>query len=360
MQRPLSTKGKKKQIKNETKNKTVEKSATKIKENTKNSDKDVEKIIKPSADKKLERSNSFILSNLTKLYNSVKGSKENINATNKTPSSPNPSTYRFSRSQTLTDIPIKNYRRSIRKSNLEELKEENDSDRIGQEDHQPATPIVAPTFKSYVNENIEELDETNSSGLLSKLKRTFSMSHEKRRGMSTKWSSIQSLQEIDNMVSYEDLRFINYDKFNTYEKKIERKVSQPEYIKVRQISQNDQAVIPPVVKLRVKKTKPIPFNSYINQNFDAGKNLFRQSLDSTKLEHFNNVNRDSFRLTHCYDVKDSLLLDSLNKLDDIETGDDFVKSNNSVVTSEVELRVKSVDFEIPLILPVSLFFLNLS
>lgn len=357
MQRPVSTKGKKKQIKNEMKNKTVEKSATKIKVNTKKSDKDVEKIIKPVPDKKLERSNSFILSNLTKLYNSVKGSKENINATNKTPPSPNPSTYRFSRSQTLTDIPIKNYRRSIRKSNLEELKEENDSDRIGQEDHQPVpTPPIAPTFKSYVNENIEEFDETNSSGLLSKLKRTFSMSHDKRRGMNTKWSSIQSLQEIDNMVSYEDLRFINYDKFNTYAKKIERKVSQPEYVKVRQISQSDQVVIPPVVKLRVKKTKPIPFNSYINQNFDAGKNLFRQSLDSTKLEHFNNVNRDSFRLTHCYDVKDSLLLDSLNKLDDIETDGDFVKRNSSVVTSEVEIRVKSVDFEIPLILPVSLDF----
>lgn len=353
MQRPVSTKGKKKQIKNETKNKTVEKSASKIKVNTKKSDIIVEKVIKPQTEKKLERSNSFILSNLTKLYNSVKGSKENINVANKTPSSPNSSTYRFSRSQTLTDIPVKNYRRSIRKSNLEELKEENDSDRP-QEDHHPITPIapIAPSFKSYVNENIEEFNENNSSGLLSKLKRTFSMSHDKRRGMNTKWSSIQSLQEIDNMVSYEDLRFINYDKFNTYEKKIERKVSQPEYIKVRQISQNDQAVIPPVVKLRVKKTKPIPFNSYINQNFDAGKNLFRQSLDSTKLEHFNNVNRDSFRLTHCYDVKDSLLLDSFNKLDVIDTGD-FVKSNSSGVTSEVELRVKSVDFEIPLILPVS-------
>lgn len=334
MQRPVSTKSKKKQIKNETKNKTVDKSATKVKVNTKKSDKYVEVVVKPQTEKKLERSNSFILTNLTKLYNSVKGSKENINVMNKTPSSPNSSTYRFSRSQTLTDIPVKNYRRSIRKSNLEELKEENDSDKHGQEDHHPIT-TTAPTFKSYVNENNEDFNDNNSSSLLSKLKRTFSMSHDKRRGMNTKWSSIQSLQEIDYMVSYEDLRFINYDKLNTYEKKIERKVSQPEYIKVRQISQNDQAVIPPVVKLRVKKNKPIPFNSYINQNFDAGKNLFRQSLDSTKLEHFNDVNRDSFRLTRCYDVKDSLLLDSFNKLDDIETGDDFVKSKNSVITNEV-------------------------
>lgn len=353
MQRPVSTKSKKKQTKNETKSKTVEKSATKIKVNTKKSDKVVENIIRPLPDKKLERSNSFILSNLTKLYNSVKGSKENLNGANKTPASPNPSTFRFSRSQTLTDIPVKNYRRSVRKSNLEELKEENDSDKPGQEDYHPIT-ATAPTFKSYVNENSEDFNENNSSGLLSKLRRTFSMSHDKRRGV-TKWSSIQSLQEIDNMVSYEDLRFINYDKFNTYEKKIERKVSQPDYIKVRQISQNDQAVIPPVVKLRVKKTRPIAFNSNINQNFDAGKNLFRQSLDNTKLEHFNNVNRDSFRLTHCYDVKDSLLLDSLNKLDDIESGDVLVKSKSSVNMSDVELRVKSEDFQVPLILPVSLF-----
>lgn len=344
MQRTISTKGKKKQPKS----KSVEKGATKIKVNTKKSDFFVADV-KPPPEKKLERSNSFILSNLTKLYNSVKGSKENLNMTNKTPSSPNPSTYRFSRSQTLTDIPVKNYRRSIRQSNLEELKEENDSDKPGQEDHNPIiTTSTVPTFKSYVNENIEEDNyENNSSGLLSKLRRTFSMSHDKRRVMNNKWSSMQSLQEIDNMVSYEDLRFINYDKFNDYEKKIEPKVSprqiQTDYIKVRQTSQNDQVVIPPVVKLRVKKSKP--FNSNINQNFDAGKNLFRQSLDNTKLEHFNDVNRDSFRLTQCYDVQDSLLL---------EIGDNFDESNNSDANlSEVELRVKSVEFQIPLILPVS-------
>ncbi|KRF84909.1 uncharacterized protein Dvir_GJ11546, isoform I [Drosophila virilis] len=49
---------------------------------------------------------------------------------------------------------------------------------------------------------------------------------EKKDKMNPKWSaSLQSLQAIDNMVSYANMSFIDYDKFNGYEKQLERQHS---------------------------------------------------------------------------------------------------------------------------------------
>lgn len=53
-----------------------------------------------------------------------------------------------------------------------------------------------------------------------------SSSDKKKDKMNPKWSaSLQSLQAIDNMVSYANMSFIDYDKFNGYEKQLERQNS---------------------------------------------------------------------------------------------------------------------------------------
>ncbi|XP_030080987.1 uncharacterized protein LOC111601002 isoform X3 [Drosophila hydei] len=49
---------------------------------------------------------------------------------------------------------------------------------------------------------------------------------DKKDKLNPKWSaSLQSLQAIDNMVSYANMSFIDYDKFNGYEKQLERQQS---------------------------------------------------------------------------------------------------------------------------------------
>lgn len=51
-------------------------------------------------------------------------------------------------------------------------------------------------------------------------------SDKKKDKMNPKWSaSLQSLQAIDNMVSYANMSYIDYDKFNGYEKQLERQHS---------------------------------------------------------------------------------------------------------------------------------------
>ncbi|XP_068142823.1 probable serine/threonine-protein kinase MARK-A [Drosophila tropicalis] len=72
-----------------------------------------------------------------------------------------------------------------------------------------------------------------SNTLLASFKSTFSglnggsgEKKEKKDKMNPKWSaSLQSLQAIDNMVSYANMSFIDYDKFNGYEKQLERQQS---------------------------------------------------------------------------------------------------------------------------------------
>ncbi|XP_055388169.1 uncharacterized protein LOC129616539 [Condylostylus longicornis] len=65
-------------------------------------------------------------------------------------------------------------------------------------------------------------DRRKSSGVFKDtLKRI--VTTERRKSVNARWSaSLQSLQEIDNMVSYENLSFIDYDKFNEYEKQLNR------------------------------------------------------------------------------------------------------------------------------------------
>lgn len=334
--------------------------------------------------KKLERSHSFISRGFSKLYSSITGSRDGINkipedkevtnstATSSAKSSPEPP--RFRRSLTLGSFSIK--RRSIRESALEKLSEENelrvregDSNSTSPRDSQsiaqtPSMTDVAfrdpPDFDWNDNNNnnicspqrrmsfgqtsLADMDKDAArygSGLMSKLKRTFSITSEKRKQMNPVWSaSLQNLQSIDNMVSYDDLSFIDYDKFNEIDKRID-KVLTGSQLQLNRMSTGSQPN-PPKIPFQREMSAPAPdcvdhhshlkyspstksetstrdvkrrehkFNTDHTKNLDEGKNLYRQSLDSQKLQFLNERNRESFRFSSSFDPKavDYLLLDN--------------------------------------------------
>lgn len=181
--------------------------------------------------KKLERSNSFSLGRkLTKIYNTIKKSKESLN--NDVDDVDNASdklrkpTFKFMRSVSLATITLpKDYRNSIRKPKLEQLSEEDANDWID-----------SSLKRNFENEekiaSTNTLDSlcsrTSDKSFMSSLKRTFSLRPKnKKKSTNPRWSaSLLSLQQIDVMISYEDLSFIDYDKFNTYEETLKRHLSQ--------------------------------------------------------------------------------------------------------------------------------------
>lgn len=180
--------------------------------------------------KKLERSNSFFLTRkLSKIYNTLTGSKDNLNkipenADNASDKKPSP--FKFTRSASLATIPLRrDYRCSMRESKLEQLSEE-ESHGQGVVPTQEEKPKKLPT-KSTERLERQSSDRDSSFSLISSLKRTFSVTPAKRKSYNSKWSaSLMNLQQIDSMISYEDLSFIDYDKFNTYEAKVIRNLSQ--------------------------------------------------------------------------------------------------------------------------------------
>lgn len=210
--------------------------------------------------KKLKRANSFFLTRkLSKIYHTLTGSKDNLN---KIPEhddhpvkahEPIPNPFKFTRSASLATIPLRrSYRNpNIRESKLEQLREED-----GHHMHIGGTSENSPTdvelrakntlkcASTNGTPNDNELcdkdvasgernslpadrDRKNSFNLMSSLRRTFSVTPTKRKSYNPKWSaSLMNLQQIDTMISYEDLSFINYDKFNTYEANLIRHMSQ--------------------------------------------------------------------------------------------------------------------------------------
>lgn len=200
--------------------------------------------------KKLKRSNSFFLTRkLSKIYHTLTGSKDSLN---KIPENDDHHHSKFTRSASMAAIPLRrSYRNiNIRESKLEQLREEEGHGH----GHAPtattdSTNDVELRDKSGVNNlatkgvaNGHALHDTdmasadrssmpsirkNSFSLMSSLRRTFSVTPAKRKSHGSKWSaSLMNLQQIDVMISYEDLSFINYDKFNTYEANLIRHMSQ--------------------------------------------------------------------------------------------------------------------------------------
>ncbi|KAH8411090.1 hypothetical protein KR222_002361, partial [Zaprionus bogoriensis] len=183
----------------------------------------------------------------------------------------------------------------------------------------------------------------------------------KKDKMNPKWSaSLQSLQAIDNMVSYANMSFIDYDKFNGYEKQLERQQSlmslgeQPALAKHNLSFPTSSAIAanatatdsldssalpaessasrsttscslqsPRTVVLRRKTSSSsllarqisassrnsshmYTMDSNYEHNFDKAHNLYRDSLDSRTLELLNQRSRNSY-------IQDqTMLLDALN------------------------------------------------
>lgn len=202
------------------------------------------------ADRKLERSNSFFLTRqLTKIYDSLTNSKESLKDNETCTKNETKTPFKFIRSVSLAAISLKkDYRNSIRKPKLEQLSEE---------DH----PFGMQTEKSkqkYEKKSktasIDSLSSRTSdkSSMISSFKRTFSLTPSRRKATNPKWSaSLMSLQQIDVMISYEDLSFIDYDKFNTYEENLMSKIKSSNQIDVNRTN----AERFPGVKMRTRSSR---------------------------------------------------------------------------------------------------------
>ncbi len=351
--------------------------------------------------KKMERSHSFFLTRkLSKIYNTLTGSKENLT---KIPENEHEEpVFKFSRSLSLATIPLrKSYRRIVRETKLEKLHEEHPEkvDEIKED--------ISEASIEHVVSNDENMSPTRerSNSFLSHLKRTFSSSSDKKKPLNPRWSaSLANLQQIDVMVSYEDLSFINYDKFNTYEKNLAKPIEsnylqrtgnnrmsmdermlnkyyqKPENTSVvatehaPSILDTTAATVNPVVRRRKNNQldrirKSAYLDSNIDSNFDQSRNVYRNSLDEAKLKFLNKVNRDSFRLSNNFErtAEDVLMLDNYlsgnatdnvdggnatdnvdggNATDNVDSGNatDNVDSGNVKSVPIVEKRAKSVDF----------------
>lgn len=322
--------------------------------------------------RKMERAHSFFLTRkLSQIYNNLTtGSKDNLSKITEsseplTAASIPPSTtmppapFKFTRSLSMASIPIRqSFRRVFRENKLEKLHEENSSEKVdaivstvqikandlvdrpsisskvgsvelrsgfspttsdGSAQHQPPTESKQRERRSSFRNTIYELGRT--------------ISGHSDKPITTRWSaSLASLQHIDTMVSYEDLSFIDYDKFNTYEQMLAKQRRQRKKhllndstggiqpsptmsIRSATISQTSPsiALLPSpvmtsnskVVRRRKQNIQLVDHNPcqqhQLEQNFDQPKNLYRQSLDDTKLKFLQRVSRQSFRLSDLYD-----------------------------------------------------------
>lgn len=202
---------------------------------------------------KYERSNSFFLNRkLSNIYNALSHSIESLKndstdvisdadaCQNDSQHRKKPSkkpAFKFMRSISLATITLRqDYRSSMRKPKLEQLSEEdshahnsnqscfkrNQHDKKCDSKNGNEKPSSAS-----VDSLCSRTSEKSTFSLMSSLKRTFSLKPNLRKSSNPKWSaSLLNLQQIDNMISYEDLSFIDYDKFNTYEQSLMRHLSQ--------------------------------------------------------------------------------------------------------------------------------------
>lgn len=337
---------------------------------------------------KFERSGSFSLKGkISKLFNSITGSKENLT---KTEEEGGELPFKFTRSRSMI-LPRRTNRRSLIEPQLEQLSEEADAsspasprkNSVENVEVTPLRPISSPDTGSVSatstpvesGSSAQKLRKTStpvlmsdpnfdpianfkkrrSNTFMSSFKSTFAglaSTEKKKEKLNDKWrASLQSLQAIDNMVSYENMSFIDYDKFNGYEKQLERKLSQISLIDpslnstimtpdVSHISDNTSYILPspstpsnvsapspfvtPQTVVRRRKTSTslhgsarkladrrsasrnsFTLDSDYEHNLDKPRNVYRESLDSRKLELLNDMSRNSY-------ILDSDLVDILD------------------------------------------------
>lgn len=271
--------------------------------------------------KKLERSNSFYLTRkLSKIYTKLSGSKENLD---KLADKENPKSevtpFRFQRSLTLNSIQVKkSYRKPFHETRLENLSEEKIEN-----DKAKSPPLSPPVRRSQSPAifrqsmppgSFDEVDEgflspppefKRSNSFIALFKRKVSFNDSPKPGaMTSNWAaSLQNLQQIDNMVSYEDLSFVDYDKFNQYENHIEKLLTrnQNQNKNIKNSGSPVETANTSVVRRRRKEaTQKARLMGDFSSNLDREKNLYRQSIDSNKLRFLSSINSDTHRWSQVY------------------------------------------------------------
>uniref|UniRef100_A0A1A9Z2Y1 Uncharacterized protein n=1 Tax=Glossina pallidipes TaxID=7398 RepID=A0A1A9Z2Y1_GLOPL len=324
------------------------------------------------------------------LISSITNSKESLNANEKEHELP----FQFTRSRSLI-LPKRTSRRSLVEPQLEQLSEEveklsdltlpasprknsMESTDSRAEETCISAAIVSPPIEIPKNSQ-QSLTSTpllkspnsisfdphqnfkrlRSNTFISSFKSTFAglTGEKKKEKLNPKWSaSLQSLQAIDNMVSYENMSFIDYDKFNGYEKHLERQLSQISLMEANQDMQMPQpsdcnvitedtsctllnAAVTPVCSTTstvfvapqtvIRRRQRISSHNSSSRalaerhsasrhsfhldtdyehNLDKPRNVYRDSLDSRKLEILNSLSRSSF-------ILDSNIIDVLDLAD---------------------------------------------
>ncbi|XP_049294323.1 uncharacterized protein LOC125769602 isoform X5 [Anopheles funestus] len=281
-----------------------------------------------SAGPKMERSNSFFLTRkLSSLYNKLSGSRENVSTTNVVSPVSEAQPFQFVRSRSMSSIQLKRaYRRSQNESTLQNLHEDAILERS------ESTEETIPAAVSEVVLNAPEITPPpvprfeRSNSILASIRRKISFRSERRSSNVSNWStSLQNLRQEDFMISYDDLSFIDYDQFNSYETNfLKRKSSytvdsvasespleDPSYIATQPVTVppaknlDDSQIITEatngsVVRRRRKndtllRTTLIRKSMDVEGNLDRDKNVYRNSLDAEKLLCISKVNRKSFR-----------------------------------------------------------------
>ncbi|XP_058129775.1 uncharacterized protein LOC131285134 [Anopheles ziemanni] len=295
---------------------------------------------------KMERSNSFFLARkLSSLYSKFSGSRENVSSANAvSPNTDGKDTvdrtqpFQFVRSRSMSSIQLKRaYRRSQNESTLQNLQEDAILERS--ESSEETAGTAAGTVRSEAIENVPVPEATapvtpdtpppmprfeRSNSILASIRRKISFRSDRRSSTVSSWStSLQNLRQEDFMISYDDLSFIDYDQFNSYETNLLKR--QPAAVasetyhphhtppslnvqdgQTESLSQSNdntpavEATNTGVIRRRRKndnllRTTLIRKSMDVESNLDRDKNVYRNSLDAEKLLCISKVNRKSFR-----------------------------------------------------------------
>lgn len=333
-----------------------------------------EKVVIPDPPVKLERAKTFMFGNkLNKVISKLTGSRESLNKIDETPPD---NRFSLKRSLTLSSISIKrNNRKSMREPVLEELKEDTILEKVTNDS--TTLPSSAVTQRSA---SIFEPPPFKRSGsFIDRLRTKLSPGKTQSNLVRNSWSaSLQNLQQIDTMVKYDDLKFVDYDKFNTYEQRIEQKLntslnaSQTDLVSAventghgmgkRYPSTSSLKSIDAInATIRMRSKKRISFNM---NHMDEEKNLYRQSLDVGSLnglkgklreqnkrgsvggfqdeEDYYNFLQESFKKV---DKEENI--DSKDSVDEVDSprneDDDKINENDEEIAQSIEQNMEIMD-----------------
>lgn len=142
-------------------------------------------------------------------------------------------------------------------------------------------------------------------------------------------NQLLNITYIFTILSYLDLSFVNYDKFNRYEKQIDKMLNRL-YIMTNKIpspSQSRRTIGEDIVNNKAssvvmrRRLKKISSVGDFNKNLDREKNVYRQSIDSNKLKFLSSINLDSHRWSQTLsEHNDPMQWLSLEKQSNVQSG----------------------------------------